>query len=86
MGRGAIMCDGGTVKLEREAAALEEPTAALELAFIQQFLKGYRLSHPLVREEAEREWREAVQYAALRLEEVAARAHMVEGLHEQSSM
>ncbi len=69
-----------------EAASLQEPTAALELAFIEEFLRGYRLKHPLVRAEAEREWREAVLYAALRLEEVAARAHMVEGLHVHSSM
>jgi hypothetical protein len=74
------------VELVHEAEGLQEPTAALELAFIEEFLRGYRLSHPLVREEAEREWREAVLYAALRLEEVAARAHMVEGLHVHSSM
>jgi hypothetical protein len=74
------------MKLPQDTVSLEEPTAALELAFIEEFLRGYRLTHPLVREEAEREWREAVQYAALRLEEVSARAHMVEGLHVHHSM
>lgn len=71
---------------EEEAAGLKEPTAALELAFIEEFLRNYRLSNPLLPEEAEREWREAVLYASLRLEEVAARARMVEGLQVRSSM
>jgi hypothetical protein len=74
------------VKLVHQAAGIEEPTAALELAFIEEFLRGYRLTHPLAREEAEKEWREAVLYAALRLEEVAARAHMVDGLHMHFSI
>lgn len=69
------------MKTKPKTVSLQDPAAALELAFIAEYLKWQRLADPTQRDAADKIWKNAVLHAALRLEEVCARARMVEGLH-----
>jgi hypothetical protein len=64
-----------------KAMGIADPNAALEMAFIKEYLGDHTPKCPLTREEGEQIWKNALLYAALRLEEVAARAHLVDALH-----
>jgi hypothetical protein len=70
---------------DRPEFLLEEPQAALERAFIDDYLKTHghdpRTLQTLPEDEVRRILREAVQYAAARLSELEARAHYVNELH-----
>jgi hypothetical protein len=73
------------VIFERPEVPLEEPQAALERAFIDDYLRthGHSLSalHFLPAEQAKNILQQAVFYAATRLAELEARAHYVHELH-----
>jgi hypothetical protein len=68
-----------------DRAPAHDPEAALERAFIEEYLvaQGTRtaLLHTLPRELAEKLFADACAAAAVRLTEVAARAHYIHKLH-----
>lgn len=70
---------------DRPDVPLEEPQAALERAFINEYLKArgheLRALRMLPEDLVQGLLREAVQYAATRLAELEARAHYVNELH-----
>lgn len=70
---------------ERPEVPIEEPQAALERAFIDEYLKTHghdmRTLRMLPEDQVHGVLREAVQYAAERLAELEARAHLVHELH-----
>ena len=67
----------------------EDPNAVLEKALMEEYLKeqGYSLEKlkGLPRELAEKLMKEASQYASLKMEEVEARAHFIEEIHDTAS-
>lgn len=69
--------------------AVEDRNAMLEKALIEEYLKekGYTLEavKRLPAELAEKLWKEASQYASLKMEEVEARAHFIKELHDDTS-
>jgi hypothetical protein len=70
---------------ERPEFPLEEPQAALERAFIDDYLRTHghdlRALRMLPEEQVQSILREAMQYSAARLAELEARAHYVNELH-----
>ncbi len=62
-----------------EAMVIAEPTAALEMAFIKEYLGA----HTPTRAQVEQMWKDALLFAALKLEEVAAKAHLMDALHKR---
>jgi hypothetical protein len=60
-------------------AGIVERTAALEKTLISEYLAAHARSE-LTPEQSEQVWKDALLYAALRLEEVTARAHLLDGL------
>lgn len=68
---------------------VEDPNALLEKALIEEYLheKGYSRKglRKLPAELVETLMKEATRYASLKMEEVKARAHFIEDLHEDSS-
>jgi hypothetical protein len=73
------------VPANRADVPLEEPQAALERAFIDEYLRsrGYtlRTAHDLPAEQLKTLMREASIYAAAKLAEVEARATYVHDIH-----
>ncbi len=67
----------------------EDPNTLLEKALIEEYLreKGYsrKALKKLPAELVETLMKEATQYAALKMEEIEARAHFIEELHEDSA-
>jgi len=65
--------------------AMEDQTAHLELALIEQFIRTRGIDparlHDLPDDERERLQRDAAAHAALKLAEMASRAHYVHELH-----
>jgi hypothetical protein len=72
-----------------EIDPLEDPNAVLEKALIEQYLEeqGYSLEKlkDLPKELVEKLMKEASQYASLKMEEVEARAHFVDEIHDTAS-
>lgn len=72
-----------------DTQSMEDPNAVLEKAFIEEYLheQGYSLEKikELPKETAEKLMKEASQYASLKMEEVKARAHFVEEIHDTAS-
>ncbi len=67
-----------------EAMGIAERTAALEKALINEYLGDHTPpGRSLTREQADQMWKDALLYAALKLEEVRARAHLLDTLHER---
>ena len=68
---------------------MEDPNAVLEKALIEEYLheQGYSLEElkELPREIAEKLMKEASQYASLKMEEIKARAHFVQEIHDTAS-
>ena len=68
---------------------MEDPNAVLEKALIEEYLQeqGYSLEklRELSKEIVEKLMKEASQYASLKMEEVEARAHFVEEIHDTAS-
>jgi hypothetical protein len=74
---------------ERREVPLEEPQAALERAFIDEYLRNNG-PHPLVLQsmppgEIRAVLREAALYAATKLAELEARAHYIHEIHGASN-
>lgn len=78
-----------TTKLIEQDEHLEDPNTLLELALIQEYLreKGHVLEDlkSLPAEEAEKIMKEASLYASLKMEEVKARANLINELHDDAS-
>lgn len=68
---------------------MEDPHAVLEKALIEEYLEdqGYSLEKlkGLPKALVEKLMKEASQYASLKMEEVEARAHFVEEIHDTAS-
>ncbi|HEX6269418.1 MAG TPA: hypothetical protein VFZ43_04235 [Anaerolineales bacterium] len=69
--------------------AMEDPNAVLEKALMEEYLheQGYSLEKlkELPKEIVEKLMKEASRYASLKMEEVEARAHFVEEIHDTAS-
>lgn len=78
-----------TTKPIQDNEPLEDRNALVEKKLIEEYLreKGYTLEtlKKLPEEQVEQLMKEASQYASLKMEEVQARAHFVNELHEDSS-
>lgn len=74
---------------ERADVRMEDPQAALERAFIEQYLRSrgqtLRSLHELPAEQVKALLKDATLYAATRLAEVEARAAYVHEIHGASS-
>jgi len=74
---------------ERSEFQLEEPQAALERAFIAEYLRahGHDLAtlHRLPADQVKGVLREAALHAASKLAELEARAHYIHDIHGASS-
>ena len=66
-----------------ETMPITEPTAALEMVLIREYVSEHTPKYPLPSREVEHIWKDALLFAALRLEEIAARAHMLDELHDR---
>ncbi len=68
---------------------MDEPKVAMEKALIEEYLvsQGYSLEklHELPERVAKQLMKEASKYASLKLEEIQARAHFVEEIHDRGS-
>jgi uncharacterized membrane protein len=71
------------------AKQLDEPKVALENALIEEYLQSQGYSTKLLPELSKKLRKklmtEASQYASLKLEEIEARAHLVEEIHEKGA-
>ena len=78
-----------TTKPIEKAEPIEDRNALLEKALINEYLqsKGYSLEDikKLPKDVAGKLMKEASQYASLKMEEVQARAHFIEELHDNTS-
>ena len=76
-------------KPSEQAELMEDPHALLENALIKEYLKEKGYSHEdlkkLPADLVEKLMKEATQYASLKMEEVQARAHFINDLHEDAS-
>jgi len=74
---------------ERSEFPLEEPQAALERAFIEEYLRAHghdlRTLHKLPTDQVKGVLREAALHAATKLAELEARAHYIHDIHGASS-
>ena len=71
------------------AKQFDEPKVALENALIEEYLveQGYSLEKlkELPERVSKQLMKEASRYASLKLEEIEARAHLVEEIHDKGS-
>ncbi len=78
-----------STKPKEQAEPIEDPNALLEKTLIEEYLreKGYSREglKKLPAELVETLMKEATRYASLKMEEVKARAHFVQELHEDGS-
>lgn len=78
-----------TTKPIEKPEPMEDRSALLEKALMEEYLheKGYSLDvlKLLPADLVEKLMKEASQYASLKMEEVKARAHFIEELHNDSS-
>ena len=76
-------------KLTENTEPIEDRSALLENALIEEYLKEKGYSHEdlkkLPAELVEKLMKEASQFASLKMEEVQARAHFVKELHDDAS-
>jgi len=76
-------------KLTENTEPIEDRSALLENALIEEYLKEKGYSHEdlkkLPADVVEKLMKEASQYASLKMEEVEARAHFVRELHDDAS-
>jgi len=77
------------MEVDVDRQALKDPNAVLEKALIEEYLheQGYSFAalNELPKEIAEKLMRGASRYASLKMEEVKARAHFVEEIHDAAS-
>ena len=76
-------------KSYEQTEPMEDPNTLLENALIKEYLKEKGYSHEdlkkLPADLVEKLMKEATQYASLKMEEVQARAHFINDLHEDAS-
>ena len=76
-------------KLTENIEPIQDRSALLENALIEEYLKEKGYSHEdlkkLPADLVEKLMKEASQYASLKMEEVEARAHFVKELHDDAS-
>ncbi len=76
-------------KLTENTEPIEDRSALLEKALIEEYLHNQGYSHEdlkkLPADIVEKLMTEASQYASLKMEEVEARAHFVKELHDDAS-
>jgi hypothetical protein len=86
-----VMCSPLILQKEADMVVkeLDEPKAAMEKALIEEYLmgQGYSLEklHGLPERVVKQLMKEASKYASLKLEEIEARAHLVEEIHDKGS-
>jgi len=72
-----------------ETQKMEDPNAVLEKALMDEYLheRGYSLVKlkELPKEMVEQLMKDATRYASLKMEEIKARAHFVEEIHDGTS-
>ncbi len=72
-----------------EYQQMEDPNAVLERALMEEYLheRGYSLKKlkELPQEMVEQLMKDATRYASLKLEEIKARAHFVDEIHDSGS-
>jgi hypothetical protein len=77
------------LEVDMDTQPMEDPNAVLEKALIEEYLQeqGYSREklRELPKEIVEKLMKEASQYASLKMEEVEARAHFVEEIHDTAS-
>lgn len=76
-------------KLNKKTENMNDPNAVLEKALMEEYLheRGYSLEKlkEMPKEMVEQLMKDATRYASLKMEEVKAKAHFVEEIHEQGS-
>jgi phosphotransacetylase len=76
-------------KLTEKTENMHDPNAVLEKALMEEYLheRGYSLEKlkGLPKEMVEQLMKDATRYASLKMEEVKAKAHFVEEIHERGS-
>ncbi len=76
-------------KQTKKPENMNDPNAVLEKALIEEYLHehGYSLEQlkGMPKEVVEQLMKDATRYAALKMEEVKAKAHFVEEIHERGS-
>ena len=74
-------------KLNKKTENMNDPNAVLEKALMEEYLheRGYSLEKlkEMPKEMVEQLMKEATRYASLKMEDVKAKAHFVEEIHEQ---
>lgn len=78
-----------TTKPDEQTEHIDDPNALLEKALIEEYLnkKGYSREglKKLPAELVQTLMKEATRYASLKMEEVKARAHFIQDLHDDAS-
>lgn len=78
-----------TTKPDEQTEHIDDPNALLERALIEEYLnkKGYSREglKKLPAELVQTLMKEATRYASLKMEEVKARAHFIQELHDDAS-
>jgi hypothetical protein len=76
-------------KRNKKTENMNDPNAVLEKALMEEYLheRGYSLEKlkEMPKEMVEQLMKEATRYASLKMEDVKAKAHFVEEIHEQGS-
>jgi len=77
------------MEVDMDNQQMEDPNAVLEKALMEEYLheRGYSLEKlkELPKEMAEQLMKEATRYASLKMEEIQARAHFVDEIHDGGS-
>jgi uncharacterized membrane-anchored protein YjiN (DUF445 family) len=83
------MIQQSLVEVDVDNQKMEDPNAVLEKALMEEYLheRGYSLEKlkELPKEMVEELMKDATRYASLKMEEVKARAHFVEEIHDGGS-
>ncbi len=76
-------------KLNKKTENMNDPNAVLEKALMEEYLheRGYSLEKlkEMPKEMVEQLMKDATRYASLKMEDVKAKAHFVEEIHEDGS-
>ena len=76
-------------KRNKKTENMNDPNAVLEKALMEEYLheRGYSLEKlkEMPKEMVEQLMKDATRYASLKMEDVKAKAHFVEEIHEQGS-
>jgi hypothetical protein len=77
------------MEVDMDNQRMEDPNAALEKALMEEYLheRGYSLEKlkGLPKEMVEQLMKAATRYASLKMEEIQARAHFVDEIHDGGS-